>query len=88
MVRLKRQCALGEELFWKIQNRRNYPTLSKACGVSGGYFGLPRISPNLRNGERCRERYRLHPQTRSWPGRLSRARAPPIGDASSEIDPL
>jgi hypothetical protein len=44
MVRLKRQCALGEELFWKIQNRRNYPTLSKACGVSGGYFGLPRIS--------------------------------------------
>jgi hypothetical protein len=40
------------------------------------------------NGERCREMYRLHPQTRSWPGRLSRARAPPIGDASSEIDPL
>jgi hypothetical protein len=38
--------------------------------------------------ERCREMYYLHPQTSSWPGRLSRARAPPIGDASSKIDPL
>ena len=38
--------------------------------------------------ERCREMYRPPPQTRSWPGRPSRARAPPIEDSSSEIDPL
>lgn len=47
MVRLKRQCALGEELFWKIQNRRITPHSQKRAefrGVISVCPESPRIS--------------------------------------------